>query len=80
MLPVGVHLPVAGLNSSALLSAPLLLEPPLTSTCPFPSTIAVWASRGAVMLPVFVHVPGVCDAVAGAAEPAASTRTRSPPA
>jgi hypothetical protein len=63
MLPVAVHLPLAGLNSSALLRAPLLLEPPITSTCPFASRIAVWPSRGVVILPVFTHVPGVCDAV-----------------
>ncbi len=53
-LPVAVHLPVAGLYSSA--PGPVL-EPPARSTWPFWSSVAVWVTRGVVMLPVFVHVP-----------------------
>src|SRR6516164_2855605 len=58
MLPVGLNLPVAGSYSSAV--------PPIISTWPLCSRMAVWSSRGVVMLPVFAHVPDVAAATAAA--------------
>src|SRR5690349_2635490 len=71
-LPVAVHLPAAGLYSSALLP-----EPPTTSTWPLASSVAVCSSRGVVMLPVLVHVPEDCAAT-GAAGLTASPTASSP--
>src|SRR5215469_17869558 len=63
ILPVVVHLPVARLNSSAVVvqDVPIwelpLLSPPATSTSPFGSRVAVCCPRATVMLPVVVHFP-----------------------
>src|SRR5438874_1626239 len=57
MLPVTVHIPVAGSYSSALAKTSLLLSPPATSTCPFGSNVAVCMRRSVVMLRVAVHTP-----------------------
>src|SRR5260221_5173088 len=66
MLLVVVQLPVAGLYSSAvavnvtLILPPdglILTIPPATKTWPFGSSVAVWDSRGVVMLPVTLHLP-----------------------
>ena len=58
MLPVAVHVPVAGSYSSALAKGCSQSSmPPATSTCPFGSNVAVCESRAVAMLPVAVHVP-----------------------
>src|SRR5436190_1554657 len=57
MLPVAVHIPVAGSYSSALANWPWWFSPPATNTCPFGSNVAVCSKRGVVMLPVAVHTP-----------------------
>jgi hypothetical protein len=58
MLPLAVHLPVAGLSSSALArNSPEELIPPAARTSPFWSSVAVNPIRGVVMLPVVLHVP-----------------------
>ena len=58
MLPVAVHILVAGSYSSALATLPLmLLLPPATSTCPFGSNIAVANTRPVPRLSVSVHIP-----------------------
>src|ERR1035437_4600422 len=61
MLPVTVHVPVAGLYSSALASgvAEAPSRPPATSTWPFGSSVAVWSVRAVFKLPVFAQVPEV---------------------
>jgi hypothetical protein len=59
MLPVTVHVPVAGLYSSALLRKPVVPSPPATSTWPFGSSVAVWSVRAVFKLPVFAQVPEV---------------------
>jgi hypothetical protein len=52
------HVPVAGSKISALFSAaPAVTSPPVTSTFPLPSTVAVWALRAADISPVAFHVP-----------------------
>src|SRR5215469_4533782 len=60
--PVFAHLPVLGLYSSApLVSLHAVssqeLNPPVTSTSPLRSSVAVWYWRPACMLPVRAHVP-----------------------
>ena len=35
----------------------MVLHPPVTSTCPLRSSVAVWKARGVVMSPVAVKVP-----------------------
>ena len=58
MLPVGVHVPVAGLYSSPLVNGGLpLLAPPAASTFPLASTTRRNDSRATFILPVAVHVP-----------------------
>ena len=68
MLPVTVHIPVAGSYSSAVAVAKALkTPPPATSTSPFASNVAVWCTRAVAMLPVAVHILVVgsyCSAVA----------------
>ena len=46
MLPVAVHIIVAGSYSSALAITPWPPMPPATSTCPFGSNVAVCPKRG----------------------------------
>ena len=57
MLPLGVHVPLAGSYSSALLNTPLSPTPPATSTLPEYGSVAVWYPRALPMLPVAVQVP-----------------------
>src|SRR5947208_1697550 len=58
MLPVALHIPVAGSYSSALAKMPTSnSKPPATSTCPLGSNVAVWLKRGVVMLRGAVHTP-----------------------
>src|ERR1017187_3097451 len=80
MLPVKVHLPVAGLYNSALASGSFVPEaphPPVTSTSPFGSSVAVWFQRSVFSLPVSAHVPEVpAKAVNPTANNAANTKTR----
>jgi ACS family D-galactonate transporter-like MFS transporter len=51
------NVPVAGLYSSALFTAPFPLEPPAASTCLFGSSAMMKSSRPVVVLPVKLHVP-----------------------
>jgi hypothetical protein len=61
MEAVGVHVPVLESYNSALDTiAPALSAPPATKTFPFVSNVAVERVRPTLMLPVAVHVPGVC--------------------
>ena len=46
-----------GLYSSELLRAVMKLIPPATSTSPLASSVAVWALRAELMLPVKVQLP-----------------------
>src|ERR1039458_4935951 len=75
-----VHLPVAGLYNSALASGSFVPEaphPPVTSTSPFGSSVAVWFQRAVFRLPVSAHVPEVpAKAVNPTANNAANTKTR----
>src|SRR5260370_42270322 len=62
MLRVGVHVPVAGLYSSALEKIghepfTQVPSPPDTSTSPWGSSVAGWNMRAAVMLPVAAPGP-----------------------
>src|SRR6266568_3511799 len=59
ILPVRLHVPVAGLYSSAEVRAlpPETFIPPMTSTLPFDSRAALWFSRATFMLPVRLHFP-----------------------
>ena len=70
MSPVAVNAPVAGSNSSALVSSsrisvgssppviyPESFTPPAMSTIPLPNKAAKWSSLATVMLPVAVNVP-----------------------
>src|ERR1044071_4476909 len=59
MLPVAVHVPVAGSCSSALLKKPPPFHPPATSTLPEDSSVALWFSRPVTRLPVRVQLPAV---------------------
>src|SRR5437764_163130 len=60
MLPVTVHVPLAGSYSSALLSGQaVLVQPPATRTFPLGSKVAVCRVRAVVRLLVTVHVPAV---------------------
>ena len=53
-----VHLPVAGLYSSALvIRLPLVSSPPATRTCPFVRSVVVCPIRGKFSVPVAVQVP-----------------------
>src|SRR5207245_1932469 len=67
MLPVEENRPVAGSYSSALAREPLLYQgiPPVTSTLPFGSGVAVWPYRAVIMLPVGEKVPGCAAAGRG---------------
>ena len=79
MPPVTDHPPVAGLYSSAL-GAPDPEPIPAASTCPPGSSVAVWHSRGACMLPVAAKVPEVAEVAADAgpaARPAATVTAAS---
>src|SRR5204863_4186995 len=57
--PVKLHVPVAGLKSSAvgIGSKAVLSAPPATRTCPFVSSTAAASHRGACIEPVKVHEP-----------------------
>ena len=55
MLPVAVHVPVAGSYSSAEARAVVPLRPPTASTLPSSSATAAKSDRGVVMLPVAAH-------------------------
>lgn len=58
MFVVAVHIPVAGLYSSALLkNVPFPLSPPAASTWPLGSSAMMKSSRPVVMLAVAVHAP-----------------------
>src|SRR5215472_13691910 len=63
MEAVGAHVPVAGLNNSALeysnwlQQKPPSLRPPATSTSPLFSSVALCCSRAPCIDPVFAHVP-----------------------
>src|SRR5205085_11844558 len=52
MLPVALKVPLAGLNSSALLVAAPAISPPVISASPFGSAVAVKFVRAAPMSPV----------------------------
>src|ERR1017187_5454331 len=68
MLPVTVHVPDAGLKSSALESTvPAGSDPPATSTWPLSSKVAVWLVRAGFRLPLSVPGPAVPGAGSGAA-------------
>ncbi len=56
MVSVAVSLPAAGSYSVAATVAPV---PPAPSTWPLPSQMALWPSRGAVMLLVGLNFPVV---------------------
>ena len=82
MLPVAVHRPVPGSYSSAVATSPapgsLQAQPPVTSTVPSDSNVAVWPMRPWDMLPVAVQRP-VTGSYSSAAvklpsPPATSTR------
>src|SRR5947209_5438539 len=61
MLPVDTQVPVPGSYNSALArKLPKLSLPPATRTLPLESSVAVKPMRSMLMLPVAVHVPGVC--------------------
>src|SRR6476659_9686098 len=64
MLPVAVHVPLAGSYSSAVVLAP---NPPATKTLPLGSNVAVCPKRAGVRLPVLLNVNG---ASAGESVPA----------
>src|SRR6266852_8331278 len=52
MLPVGAKLPLAGSYSSVVAPGSVLFTPPVTSTFPLFSRVAVWWARTVAMLPV----------------------------
>ena len=60
MLPVDVHVPVAGSYSSAVSATSTLMPSmpaPATRTLPLGRSVAVWDARCRLMLPVVVQVP-----------------------
>src|SRR5262245_52531663 len=76
MLPVDIQVPVPGSYSSALgvpLKHGVTVQPPATRTFPFVSSVAVKATRPKFMLPVGVHVPGVCAGASWRASPDTET-------
>src|SRR5262245_60202674 len=60
MLPVAVKLPVEGSYRSALDNRCSTVEPPAIRTLPSRRSVAVFPSRGLIMLPVGVKVPVCC--------------------
>ena len=76
--PVGVNLPVAGSYNSAdvrSVGVPLVaFAPPAIRTWPSPRSVAVWDSRGTVIVPAEVNLSvfgsySSADAVAGVWSP-----------
>ena len=62
MLPADIHVPLLGSYNSALDNASLAIPfPPATRIFPLFSGVIVELLRAVFMLPVAVHVPGVCD-------------------
>src|SRR5437016_3063275 len=61
MEAVGVHVPVLeSYNSALAVALPEESVPPVTRIFPLFSSVAVERKRAVFMLPVAVHVPGVC--------------------
>jgi hypothetical protein len=54
-----LHVPDAGLNTSALAEARCRRCPPATSTFPPGRRVSVWVLRAVAMAPVALHVPDV---------------------
>src|ERR1700722_11358591 len=75
MLPVSAQVPAAGLYSWARATGSVPWTPPVTSTSPLGSRVAVWSSRLVVMLPVRAQVPvaGLYSSAVLVPPPAAST-------
>src|SRR5579859_6336592 len=88
MEAVVVHVPVAGLYSSAVaygpppLVKPPSLNPPVTRTWPLGSRVAVCCSRGACIEPVTDHVPvaGLYSSASLRSEQKSSSQLLNPPA
>src|SRR3990172_8906741 len=59
MLVAAVHDPLAGSYRSTDARRPLPSKPPVTSTVPSSSRVAVWRMRGAAKLSAAVQLPGL---------------------
>ncbi len=57
MEPVALQVPVAGSYSSAVAREPVAENPPVTSTLPLGSSVAVWPERAVAMEPAALQVP-----------------------